>query len=79
MSPYILADVIITLLVLGVIWLCIHMFIDVKWVVRFIKYKMEMRKKCLKTKPCQCCAYWNVRKEFCALERHLRSKHNFFD
>lgn len=79
MSHYIATELILALLVIGTIWLVLHMFVDVKWVGRFIKYKLEMKKKCLKTKPCQCCAYWNVRKEHCALEQQLRHKHNFFD
>lgn len=47
--------------------------------IRHLKFKWELRKKCLKAERCQDCAYWNTRREFCALESQLRDKHKIFD
>lgn len=48
---------------------------DMSSTLKYIKYKREFNKKCLKTTPCQCCAYWNVRKEFCALDKQIQEKY----
>ena len=69
----------IAILWLFVLDMMMRRFTNYGWVIRYIKYKLEMKKKCLKTKPCQCCAYWNVRKEYCALEKQLQHKHSIFD
>lgn len=79
MSPYLITNVIIMALAIGTILVILHMFVDVKSIGKRIKYRMEMKKKCLNTKPCHCCAYWNVRKDFCALESQLRAKYKITD
>lgn len=39
------------------------------------EFNREFKKKCLNTTPCQCCAYWNVRKDRCELEYKLLRKY----
>ena len=79
MENSIILHIAIAILWLVFLFLILRRFVDYGWAVRYVKYKLEMRKKCLKTKPCQCCAYWNVRKERCALEQQLLHKHNIID
>ena len=79
MSPYLFTDIFVIGLCLGCLAIILHLFIDLKGIGKRIRYKLEMKKKCLGTKPCQCCAYWNVRKEYCALERQLKDKYKLID
>lgn len=43
--------------------------------IRYIMYKRAFKKKCLHTTPCQCCAYWMIRKDRCGLPDLLKKEY----
>ena len=44
--------------------------------IRRIQAQKEFKQKCLHTFPCQCCAYYKIRKEECGLGEMIVKKYD---